>query len=80
MKIKKNDDLISTQSNTKKRKPVYSFSRTYPAYLILIILLVLSYFIYDTTKQNVAEENRNQFEKATKSVEIRLQNLLQNDL
>jgi len=80
MKDKKSNLIKNSQNNSRKRKPVYSLSRTYPAYLILILLLVLSYFIYETTKKNVAEENRNQFEKATKSVEIRLQNLLQNDL
>lgn len=74
------NNVNNSQKKVPKRKPVYSFSRTYPAYLILIILLGLSYFIYITTKNNVAAENQNQFEKATKSVELRLQNLLQSDL
>ncbi len=78
MKNINNDDNF--QINNLKRKSVYSLSRTYPAYLILILLLISSYFIYDTTKNNVATENKNQFEKSTKSVEIRLQNLLQSDL
>lgn len=74
------NNVNNSHKKVPKRKPVYSFSRTYPAYLILIILLGLSYFIYMTTKNNVAAENQNQFEKATKSVELRLQNLLHSDL
>ncbi len=53
---------------------VYNFNKTYPAYLIFVLLLFVSFFIFNTTKKNVRNEQENEFKKAIQSVETRISN------
>ncbi len=70
----KSFDQIIKESGSKVIS-VYDFKKTYPAYLILILLIFASIFIYDTTKQNVRNQQESEFKKAIQSVETRLSNL-----
>jgi len=65
------------RESSRKKISVYSFKKTYPAYLILLFFIFISIFIYKTTKTNVEQEQKVQFDKAVQSVETRLNNLMQ---
>lgn len=67
------DQIIKESGN--KGISVYTFKKTYPAYIILILLVFVSIFIYNTTKQNVQNEQQTEFKKAIQSVDTRLSNL-----
>lgn len=71
--IKSFDQIIKESGS--KGISVYSFKKTYPAYLIFILLIFVSFFIYNTTKKNVRNEQENEFSKAIQSVETRISNL-----
>ncbi|MGB9771905.1 MAG: CHASE domain-containing protein [Candidatus Kapaibacteriota bacterium] len=57
----------------KKKKSVFSLSRTLPAYLILLFMLLLSFFIYYNFEQKVKSDNSAAFDKAITSVMTRFQ-------
>ena len=63
-----------------RKKVVFSFSKTYPAYLVLIVFLVLSYFVWDFFKNKVQEDNQVAFDKAVGSVMNRLDNKFQSNV
>ncbi len=63
----------------KKKIAIYDFKKTYPAYLILIFLLFISYFIFQNTKVNVKNDQNVQFTKAQQSIITRLENLRNTD-
>lgn len=65
------------RESSRKKISIYSFKKTYPAYLILLFFIFISIFIYKTTKTNVEQEQKVQFDKAVQSVETRLNNLMQ---
>ncbi len=67
------------KESAKKQISIYSFSKTYPAYIILVIFLMISYFVFRSTKSNVENSRRTEFEKAIQSVDTRLNNLLQTE-
>lgn len=69
----KSYDLIIKESGNKGIS-VYDFKKTYPAYLIFILLIFASIFIYNTTKQNIGNQLENEFKQAIQSVETRLTN------
>ncbi len=71
--IKSFDQIIKESGN--KGISVYDFKKTYPAFLIFILLIFASIFIFDTTKQNVRNQQETEFRKAIQSVETRLTNL-----
>lgn len=74
----KNMDNASYESILKqasqKKNVIFSFSKTYPAYLILAAFLVLSYFVWDFFNNKVAEDRNIAFEKAVGSVMTRFEN------
>ena len=76
--INQNYDKL-VKDKKKKRIAVYDIKKTYPAYLILISLLLISYFIYQNTKKNVSNDQNVQFVKAQQSVVTRLENLRNTD-
>lgn len=61
------------RQSAKKKQSVFSFSKTYPAYLVLIIFLIISYFVWDFFTKQVAEERNEVFDKATSSVIARFE-------
>lgn len=60
------------QDASKKSKGVLSFKRTYPAFGLLVILLVLSFLTLNLTTQLVKGTKQAEFEKATTSIMNRL--------
>ncbi len=71
------NDTVSLDSIIReaasKRKAVLTFSKTYPAYIILIVLLVISVIIYFYLKDRVDDDNQKAFDKAVNSVMTRLE-------
>ncbi len=57
----------------RKKKGLFSLSRSFPAYLLLIVMLALSFFIYYSFEQQLKNERRIAFEKAVNSVLTRFQ-------
>ncbi|ROL56044.1 hypothetical protein D9V87_10895, partial [Bacteroidetes/Chlorobi group bacterium MS-B_bin-24] len=73
----KDKDILSYEAIlrdiSRKRKGVFSLSRSLPAYLILVVMLALSLFIYYNFEQQIKNERRIAFEKAVNSVVTRFQ-------
>lgn len=74
---KRESDIISYETILKeaarKKKGVFSLSRSFPAYLILLFMLALSFFIYYNFQQKVKSDNIAAFDKAISSVLTRFQ-------
>lgn len=51
---------------------IFRLSKTYPAYITLLLFLVLSYFVYNFFDAKVRDDRNNAFEKAVSSVMTRL--------
>ncbi len=60
------ESLVSNM--TKKDKSVYSIKKTYPAFLVLIIALGLSWLAYNYVDQQVINDRNALYEEATGSV------------
>ncbi|MCX7880804.1 MAG: CHASE domain-containing protein [Ignavibacteria bacterium] len=58
---------------SKKKKSFFSFARAFPAYLVLLVMLGLSFLIYYNFEVQVRNERRAAFEKAVNSVLTRFQ-------
>ncbi len=58
---------------TKRQKSVFSLARTYPAFLLLLVMLGLSLFIYYNFVQKVRSDREFAFDKAVNSVLTRFQ-------
>lgn len=65
--IKKSYDLILNQISTKKRS-VFSFRKTYPAYITLIVLLIISIFVRILTENSVKTNLIKDFNNSSTSV------------
>lgn len=52
---------------------IHSIKKTYPAYLILIILLVLSFFVRDIVSNQIEGELQSEFNKSTTNVISRIE-------
>ncbi|MGA2297005.1 MAG: CHASE domain-containing protein [FCB group bacterium] len=61
------------------KKFSHRLSKTYPAYLILLIMLVVSFFVWRIVDQKVTNDKQSTFEKATGSVLSRLDLKIQNN-
>jgi PAS domain S-box-containing protein len=66
-------DTVITEVS-QKRGPSFSFSKTYPAYIVLIIGLLTSIAIWYLVKQRVESERKLAFDKSMSSVMTRLNN------
>ncbi len=56
-----------------RRKVLLNFSKTYPAFLILFVSMVISIVIYFYLKDRVDQDNQKAFDKAVNSVMTRLE-------
>ncbi|MDT3740926.1 MAG: CHASE domain-containing protein [Candidatus Kapabacteria bacterium] len=65
--IKKSYDLILNQISHKK-KGVFSIRKTYPAYIILVVLLITSFFVRMLTENSVKTNLINDFNNSSTSV------------
>ncbi len=69
-------DIVVKQAGQKRKSILFSFRRTYVAYLILIVLVAASFVIKDFVKQNVESTQRQEFDKAVNSIATRIENYL----
>jgi len=60
-------DAILKQAG-KQKSLIFNFSKTYPAYIILIIFVGLSFLVRDFFEKQVANESKNAYDKAVTSV------------
>ncbi|MFN3782070.1 MAG: CHASE domain-containing protein, partial [Candidatus Kapaibacteriota bacterium] len=71
------DEILSYETilkqAAKKKKGVFTLSRSLPAYIILLFMLALSFFIYYNFHQKVKSDNIAAFDKAVSSVLTRFQ-------
>lgn len=56
---------------SQQRNIIFKFSKTYPAYIILMVFLVISYFVWNFFGQQVETDRRTSFDKAVNSVVTR---------
>ncbi len=59
----------------KKGAGVHSLAKTYPAYLILIVLLALSFLVRDFVTKQIENDLENEFNKSTSNIIARIENL-----
>lgn len=64
-------ELILKQTSEKK-KSAYSIKKTYPAYIILVIFLIASFFVRYFSEQSIQSGLTTEYNKATTSVMNRL--------
>jgi len=76
-KVQNNFDSIIKERTGKSSKP-FSLSKTYPAYIVLIVMLALSFFIYNTVNKQIENDLNEQFDKSVNSIKGRLDNQFQN--
>ena len=57
-----------------KKRNYMSFSKTFPAFIVLIIMLIITFVIFDSLKQSTAINKNAQFDKAVSSVMTRFDN------
>ncbi len=68
-----NLNLDSVLKKTAKQKSVlFDFKKSYPAYIVLIVLLALSFLAYYFTKDKILSDNRAAFDKAVTSIMNRI--------
>jgi PAS domain S-box-containing protein len=65
---------------SQKRNIVFKFSKTYPAYIILLVFLVISYFVWNFFSIQVETDRRMSFDKAVNSVVTRFDTKYQTSL
>ncbi|MCX7736858.1 MAG: CHASE domain-containing protein [Candidatus Kapabacteria bacterium] len=71
--MNENLNLDSVLKQTaKKRSVLFDFKKSYPAYIVLVVMLALSYLAYYFTKDKIISDNRAAFDKAITSIMNRL--------
>ncbi|MGE5481012.1 MAG: CHASE domain-containing protein [Chloroflexota bacterium] len=84
MQDKKESAPTSLESHLKSASRqgarAYDISRTYPAYIILALMLGLSFYAWTQSKRIVENDRKQEFNKAIVSVENRLDNLYRKDV
>ncbi len=58
---------------SQQRNIIFKFSKTYPAYIILLVFLVISYFVWNFFSKQIETDRRTAFDKAVNSVETRFE-------
>ena len=77
--IKNDFENIIKQKSSNTSNP-FSIKKTYSAYIILIILLAISFVIYNITKNQIGNDLNNQYEKAVSSIINRFEVQYENKL
>ncbi len=70
--------ILKETSQTKTK--VNSFSKTYPAFIALIIFIALSFYVRQSIRENYESETKASFNKAVSSVMLRLENKYNSNL
>jgi sensor domain CHASE-containing protein len=65
-------EQIVKQTTVTKRE-TYHIKKTYPAFLLLVVLLLISYFIWTFSKLSIDNYNKSEFDKAITSIMTRLE-------
>lgn len=75
------EDALKNATDTSSNKNIlFKFSKTYPAWIILIVTLALSFILWNFIGEQVTYENRNNFDKATSSLMVRLDEKYQSEV
>ena len=69
-------ESILKQAAKKETSP-FKFSKTYPAYIVLVVMLIISFFVWNQANEQVANDRRAEFDKAVSSVMTRLETKFQ---
>jgi PAS domain S-box-containing protein len=71
------EEILKKTADTKKNK---SFSKTYPAFIVLALFIGISFFVRQSFKEKVESETRASFDKAVNSVLTRVDNKYRSNL
>ncbi len=84
MENKTNSEIVSYEEILKqsanKQKTGKNFKKTYPAFIVLVLMISLSFFIKDLFKNKVNNETQATFNKAVNSVMLRVDNKYRSNL
>lgn len=72
------EDILK-QASQRGANP-YSFKKTFPAYIVLVIALIASFFIWGIVEDTIEADNSATFEKAYTSVQNRIESGVQQHL
>lgn len=61
------------KESSKKRSSIFNFSKTYPAYIVLILFIIASFFVKWAFEQKVITDKQNDFNKAKSSIMSRFE-------
>jgi CHASE1-domain containing sensor protein len=65
---------------SQQRNIIFKFSKTYPAYIILLVFLVISYFVWNFFGKQVETDRKMAFDKAVNSIVTRFDSKYQSSL
>lgn len=74
MESNTNLENVIKQAGTKKKSLIFDIKKTYPAYIVLIIFIIGSFFVRHFIKESVENSRRTEFDKAVTSIASRLDN------
>lgn len=68
------------KQTTSSKSIIFQFSKTYPAYIVLIAMIVFSFFVKSFFQDKVTSDNKNEYDKAVTSVLTRFETAKNADL
>lgn len=71
-------ESIVKGTGKSKRSLLFDFAKTYPAYLVLLLAIVASFFVYQFVEDSIESDHKLSFEKATNSLVNRIDKHNQN--
>jgi PAS domain S-box-containing protein len=71
-------ESIVKGTGKSKRSLLFDFAKTYPAYLVLLLAIVASFFVYQFVENSIESDHKLSFEKATNSLVNRIDKHNQN--
>lgn len=67
------ENILKNTSKNKDKSVLFNISKTYPAYIILLLTLTISYFAFNFISNKVKDDNSAAFEKATLAITTRFE-------
>ena len=67
------EDVLKGSASSSNKNVIFQFSKTYPAWIILIVAIGISIGLMFLVEDNIKTENQTRFDKATNSVLTRIQ-------
>jgi PAS domain S-box-containing protein len=61
------------KQTTSSKSLIFQFSKTYPAYIVFIVLFIFSFFVKSFFADRVKTDNRNEYDKAVSSIMSRFE-------